>query len=119
MPDEIIVTLETNEVDVSVDDRITITFDHSKLNNLDYEHSGHTGFASTEHLNLLVPKRLSVMPTLNPLSNRQNAYLYVDDNGDSTKVSIKDMLGYLIRRGEDIPEDMQAGEYLLLEIKED
>lgn len=128
--DEIIITLEQNEVDVSLDDNeITANVDdrisvieprnHSDLNGLDYEHSGHKGFASSEQLNLLVPKRLSTLPNISNMADRSNAYLYVDNNGSDSKISISKMLGNLLRKGESIPLDMQPNEYLFLEIRED
>lgn len=121
MPDEIIVTLETPEVDVNIDDKISIIppYNHNELHNLDYEHSGHTGFASTEHLNLLVPKRLSVLPTLDDMANNDTAMLYVDNNGNDSKISISKLRKRMIKQGDSIPTDLQAGEYLFLEIKED
>lgn len=115
------IILEDDEINVDLSDRISIIVnkDHSKLDNLDYAHSGHTGFASTEHLNLLVPRRLSTMPRLNMNSNRQNAYIYIDNNGVDSKVDISTLLGCLIRKGDSVPQDMQPNEYLFLEIKED
>ena len=128
--DEIIITLETNDIDVSlddneinanVDDRISVIEprNHSDLNGLDYESSGHTGFASSEQLNLLVPKRLSTIPNLDNKANRKNAYLYIDNNGSDSKVSINSMLNCFLRKGDSIPEDMQPDEYLFLELRED
>lgn len=126
--EELIITLETNEIDVSlesneinanIDDRISVIEprNHSDLNGLDYESSGHTGFASSEQLNLLVPKRLSTLPNIDSKANRKNAYLYIDDNGNDKKISISTMLGCLLRNGEEVPDDMQVGEYLFLEKK--
>lgn len=126
--EELIITLETNEIDVSlesnelnanIDDRISVIEprNHSDLNGLDYENSGHTGFASSEQLNLLVPKRLSTLPNIDSRSNRKNAYLYIDNGGNDSKISISTMLGCLLRNGDEVPDDMQAGEYLFLEKK--
>ena len=128
--DEIIITLENNEIDATLDDneinanlddRISVIEprNHSDLNGLDYESSGHKGFASSQQLNLLVPKRLSTLPNLSALSDRTKANLYVDDNGNDTKVAIATMLNFILRKGEQIPNDMQKGEYLFLELKED
>jgi len=128
--DEIIITLETNDIDVSlddneinanVDDRISVIEpkNHSDLNGLDYESSGHTGFASSKQLNLLVPRRLSTIPNLDTKANRKNAFLYIDNNGSDSKVSINSILNCFLRKGDSIPEDMQPDEYLFLEIRED
>ena len=126
--EELIITLETNEIDVSlesneinanIDDRISIIEprNHSDLNGLDYESSGHTGFASSEQLNLLVPKRLSTIPNLTNIPDRTKANIYVDNNGNDNKVSIGQMLNFMVRKGDSIPNDMQVGEYFLLEIE--
>ena len=126
--EELIITLETNEIDVSlesnelnanIDDRISVIEprNHSDLNGLDYESSGHTGFASSQQLNLLVPKRLSTLNNLSNMSDRTKANLYVDDNGNDTKVAIATMLNFILRKGEEVPSDMQAGEYLFKELK--
>ena len=49
-------SLDSKGLSVSVRDKINVTQitgsrDHDQLNNLDYEHSGHTGFASEVRLN--------------------------------------------------------------------
>lgn len=67
----------------------------------------------------LVPQRLNTLPNLNINSSRMNAMVYVDDNGTSSKVSMKDMFGMFIRQGATQPSDMQPGEYLFLEKGED
>ena len=67
----------------------------------------------------LVPQRLNTLPNLDINSSRMNAMVYVDNNGTSSKVSIKDMFGMFIRQGATQPSDMQAGEYLFLEKGED
>lgn len=47
--DDIILILEDEDLDLILKEEINIVdidgADHSKLDNLDYEHSGHTGFA--------------------------------------------------------------------------
>ena len=126
--EELIITLETNEIDVSlesneinanIDDRISVIEprNHSDLNGLDYESSGHTGFASSEQLNLLVPKRLNTIPNLSNMADRKQAYVYIDNNGSDSKISISNMLSCFLRKGETVPDDMQVGEYLFLEKK--
>lgn len=116
-------SLDSKGLSVSVSDKINVTqitgnSDHDKLNNLDYEHSGHTGFASEARLNAMeqatVPKRLDALPVMDNMSNRGTAYLYVDNNGKSEKISIRQALATLIRTDTKKPDDMQVGEYLFL-----
>lgn len=116
-------SLDSKGLSVSVSDKINVTqitgnSDHDKLNNLDYEHSGHTGFASEIRLNAVeqatVPKRLDALPVIGNMSNRGTAYLYVDNNGKSEKISIRQALATLIRTDTKKPDDMQVGEYLFL-----
>ena len=66
-----------------------------------------------------VPKKLSLLPDVNPTSSRSSILLYADDNGNSCKISIKELLSKQIRTSSVIPDDLQEGEYLFLEIKED
>ena len=114
--------LKKKALSVSVQDKINVTQiisrDHDQLNNLDYEHSGHTGFASEARLNAVeqatVPKRFDALPVMDNMSNRGTAYLYVDNNGKSEKISIRQALATLIRTDTKKPDDMQVGEYLFL-----
>lgn len=116
--------LNRKNLSVSVSEKINViqnvdgVVDHDKLNNLDYEHSGHTGFASEARLNAMeqatVPKRLDALPVMGNMSNRGTAYLYVDNNGKSEKISIRQALATLIRTDTKKPDDMQVGEYLFL-----
>ena len=66
-----------------------------------------------------VPKKLSLLPDVNPTSSRSSILLYADDNGKSCKISIKELLSKQIRTSSIIPKDLQEGEYLFLELKED
>ena len=96
--------------------------EHNKLKNLDFEHSGHTGFASEKQLiilkNEVVPKKLNLLPSVKGTSNRMNLLLYVDNQGTPEKISVSNMLSKIIRTSNQIPEDLQKGVYLFLE-KED
>ena len=116
-------SLDSKGLRVSVSDKINVTqitgnSDHDKLYNLDYEHSGHIGFASEARLNALeqatVPKRLDALKTMDSKQDRKKAYLYVDNNGESEKISIAQALSTLIRTDVKQPDDMQVGEYLFL-----
>lgn len=66
-----------------------------------------------------VPKKLSLLPDVDSTSNRSSILLYADDNGKSCKISIKDMLSKQIRTSSVIPDDLQEGEYVFLELKEE
>lgn len=127
--DDINITIqEENALKLKLDDSMSVIVneDHSKLDNLDYESSGHKGFASrlqldavNERVNLMVPKRLALIPDLPNNADRKRVYLYVDNNGNDGKIAVSTMLGNLLRKGDSIPNDMQPDEYLFLEIKED
>lgn len=115
------ISLKQKEIDVDIDKSINILpqYDHNKLNNLDYENSGHTGFASSKDLENYVPKKLSILPRVDDSHNRSSILIYANDNGESCYISMKDMLSKQIRTSSSIPSDMQSGEYLFLEKKED
>lgn len=99
--------------------KFVIEGEHKNLKGLDFESSGHTGFASEKQISLLrqscVPKDLSILPEYNLSSNRKNAYIYIDNNGTPQKVSARNLLSTIIRTSDEIPNDLQVGEYLFLE----
>ena len=115
------ISLKQKEIDIDIDKSINVLpqYDHSKLNNLDYENSGHTGFASSKDLENYVPKQLSILPKVDDSHNRSSILIYANDNGKSCYISMRDMLSKQIRTSSSIPSDMQTGEYLFLEKKED
>lgn len=123
---------------------LKIPKNHSDLKGLDYESSGHTGFASSkqleEHkteirtiqfefeqkvnnelnqtlsiLNTKVPKRLN---DISPLQTKDSAnqYVYVDDDGKDGKISIKEMNSRLLRTVNDVPNDMELNTYIFLNL---
>lgn len=108
--DEEIILRECNDNNmvINMDDRLTIVqpTEHSELHGLDYESSGHTGF---------VPARLSTLPNLDKNTDRLSVMVYVDQNGTDAKISLREMCSLFIRTGNEVPADMQAGEYLFLE----
>lgn len=118
--EKLVATIRQNKIFVSLGERINVVAvtNHNELGNLDFEHSGHTGFASEARLNAVeqatVPKRLDALPVMDNMSNRETAYLYVDNNGKSEKMSIRQALATLIRTDTKKPDDMQVGEYLFL-----
>lgn len=69
-------------------------------------------------IDLMVPKRLNAINTLESTVPKERVYLYCDANGKDAKVSIKEMLSSFVRTDDKIPDDMQVGEYLFLEKKE-
>ena len=119
--DELIFELEEEQQltgELSANLTIETPEEHNKLRNLDFEKSGHIGFASEKQLKLVeessVPRRLNALPTMSKTANRETSFVYVDTGGKGMKVSIKDMLASVIRTDDKIPDDMQTGEYLLL-----
>lgn len=92
---------------------------HDELQHLDYEHSGHTGFASAEQVSLLLPKDISVLPK-NDLTNR-SAKIYIYDPSLSiqeTQVSVEDLLDSKIKTVQSVPDNLQTNDYIFLEVKE-
>ena len=113
---------------------ITFSFGPQKINNniekeniLNYDLKEITTVPTSSNLekrvSLLeqttVPKKLSLLPDVNPTSSRSSILLYADDNGKSCKISIKELLSKQIRTSSVIPKDLQEGEYLFLELKEE
>ena len=113
---------------------ITFSFESQKIdhtikkgNELNYKSKEVIGGSSNTDLekrvSLLeqttVPKKLSLLPDVNPTSSRSSILLYADDNGKSCKISIKELLSKQIRTSSIVPDDLQEGEYLFLELKED
>lgn len=71
----------------------------------------------TMHSEIVLSSRLNALPDLNRSSNRMNALIYIDDNGTKSKISVSELGQLYIRRDDHKPSDMQAGEYLFLEIQ--
>ena len=91
---------------------------HRDLLGLDYESSGHTGFASATQVALLLPKDISVFPQ-NNLNNRQaKVYLY-DPTLEikETQVTVQELLDSKIKTVESVPNNLQNGDYIFLERK--
>lgn len=133
---QIDVTLEEKRVDLNFGESIYIqqTKDHSQLENLDYEHSGHTGFASSQELSVLentvgeiqtelslldnkyIQKDLSILPSVSLSDNRDNMTIYIDNNGTPSKANLKETLGTILRLDSQVPSTMQNGEFLMLDL---
>lgn len=87
------VSSPTIYVDLKSQIKTLITKYHSELLGLDYESSGHTGFASSKFVEeYAVPFRLATMPTTTGF--RQGASIYVDDGKTGfrmTMTALKDL----------------------------
>lgn len=124
MNDEIKIIFQEDNVKININDKLNIIrpTNHNELMGLDYESSGHTGFASSKQVeelnNNVIPRRLSIFPKVEN-SNRRMCMIYVDDNGKDSQISMSDMLSKIIRTSNDIPQDLQVGEYLFLEKEND
>ena len=91
---------------------------HRDLLGLDYESSGHTGFASATEVKLLLPKDISILPQ-NNLQNRQaKIYLYdPTQEQKETQISVHELLDSKIKTVESVPSNLQNGDYIFLEKK--
>lgn len=92
---------------------------HRDLLGLDYESSGHTGFASAAQVELLLPKDISILPK-NDLQNRQ-AKIYLYDpvlEIKTTQVSVQELLDSKIKTVESVPNNLQKDDYIFLEVKQ-
>lgn len=111
---------DPKDIQVGLNDRLNITAptNHNELLGLDYEHSGHTGFASSKDLEDYVPKKLSLLNPLNNVSDRNKVLLYVENDGQSCNITMNDLLSKKFRTVVEIPNDYQVGDYLFLERKD-
>lgn len=93
---------------------------HSELLGLDFESSGHIGFASEKQLSILeenvVPKNLNSLSILPNDYDKNSAYLFVDNNGTSGKISIGNIVDKKIRTVGNEPNDWKTNEYIFKEI---
>ena len=113
-----------NPIKIDMSDKINLirlTDYHNELQNLDYEHSGHTGFASQKELNILeqkvVPKDFSTLSIIPNDFDKSDAYVYIDYNNTSNKISISNIVDKKIRTVEEVPSDWKINEYIFEEIK--
>ena len=66
-----------------------------------------------------VPKRLSLVKEVEAKDDRSKIYLFVDNNGRDAKISLKDINSKILRTVNEVPTDLQVGEYIFLEIEEE
>lgn len=84
---------------------------HAKLENLDYEHSGHTGF---------MPAKVSLLPEVSQDVQNERLVLSIYDSQTQSAGSIAfDDLRKRIIKTDDTTTGSQKGQYIFLEIKED
>ena len=121
---KIIIDEPNNPIKINMSDKLNIirlTDYHNELQNLDYEHSGHTGFASQKELNILeqkvVPKDFSTLSIIPNDFDKSEAYVYVDYNNTSNKVSISNIVDKKIRTVVETPSDWKNNEYIFEEVK--
>ena len=115
--DDLIITrTKETPLRVGTQEAVNVTIptlqEHRLLQGLDYESSGHIGFASSKDLTLLVPRDLSILPT-SDLSNRQ-AYIYLDNNGVAEKTTVSSLLDKKLRTVEEFPTDAQVGDFVFV-----
>lgn len=111
-------SIKSEQMQIGVKEKIQLTIptEHNKLLGLTYEESGHTGFASelalTQLENKVVPKSLTILPTAIGLTTQQ--YVYIDNNGTPSKLSVKEINSKVLRTVDIIPSDLEEGQYVLL-----
>lgn len=109
-PNPINVELEESQpIDIDLTGKIVLKYvepDHPKLDHLDYEESGHTGFT---------PGRLNLLENVNVSTSNERLFVVANVNDKPSKISLRDVSKRIIRTAENVPDDLQVGQYLLLE----
>lgn len=105
---------DSDNVHVNFDGRLVLKYidpDHSKLDNLDYEHSGHTGF---------MPARLSLLPKIeNTIQNRRLILAVHDvDSQETSNIPFDELKDRIIKTSPTFEQNNQKGQYIFLEINE-
>lgn len=111
------VQIKNDTLSSNIDDKVVvykkyIEADHTKLDNLDYESSGHIGF---------MPSRLTLLPSVEKDVSNHRLMLPIYDVGLSrtSNISFDNLKDRIIRSCESMPDDLQKGQYILLEIKKE
>ena len=104
---DIVIEFE-NEEELNVDftNETTISREHDKLLHLDYEEAGHTGF---------MPSRLSLLNNIDPSTTNNNINLLASVDDEPSKLNVDDLRKRIIRTSNEVPTDLQVGQYLFLE----
>lgn len=104
-----------DNINVDFNNRLVLKYvepDHSKLDNLDYENSGHTGF---------MPAKLSLLPRVPKAV--QNGHLLLttyDTNTDTThSIELDDLRKRIIKTSTVLSSDDQKGQYIFIEINKE
>lgn len=75
-----------------------------------------TRIAISADISTRVPKQLSVLPQVDKNADKKLLYVYVDNNGVPSRMSVKDITNSKIRTVQGVlPSDLQPGEYIFLE----
>lgn len=105
-----------DNINVDFNNRLVLKYvepDHSKLDNLDYENSGHTGF---------MPAKLSLLPRVPKAV--QNGHLllttYNTNTEETNSIELDDLRKRIIKTSTAFSSTDQKGQYIFIEInKED
>ena len=100
---------------LDMEDNLVLKFvnpNHAELENLDYEHSGHTGF---------MPSKLSLLPEVPSTTNnsRLSLSVYNEDTQESGRINLNDFAGRIIKAVSEVPADAQKGQFLFLQISKE
>lgn len=106
---------DADNIGINFNDRLVLKYvepDHSKLDNLDYEHSGHTGF---------MPSRLSLLPNVqNSIQNSRLVLATFDtETNETNKIGFNELKDRIIKTSPVFEQVNQKGQYIFLEINEE
>lgn len=120
--DDIIIRLEeTNNLSVVTDDGDDLSIDtkdtisvlepryHNELRGLDYEEAGHTGF---------MPSKLSLLDDIDASVSNDRISLLASVEGTPSKITVQELQARIIRTVDEVPDDLQEGQYLFKKIEE-
>lgn len=113
MDEDIIIEVEQPEpIEIDLTDKIVLKYvepDHKKLDNLDYEQAGHTGFT---------PGRLNLLDNVSNDISNDRLHVVANVGDRPSKLTVTDLQKRIIRTSDEIPNDLQVGQYLLLKKNE-
>lgn len=106
---------DTPPIKLGFSDKLVLKYvapNHPDLDNLDYEHSGHTGF---------MPAKLSLLPELPKSTPNERLSLSVFDKvtNETSTIDFEDLASRVIKTVGEVPSDIQKGQYLFLQITEE
>lgn len=113
---ELKIELDDPDLKFNFDNTIQLKYiepDHRKLDNLDYERSGHTGF---------MPSRLSLLPDVSENTSNERLVLSAFDNDNETagKMTVSQLADRIIKTGSgQLPNNLQKGQYIFVEIEKE